>query len=293
MTTEDRLAGLADLDLWTTAEIAREMNHQDALVAKAVERQLPALTAAVDAAAERMARGGRLVYVGAGTAGRLGVLDASECPPTFGVGPGVVVGLIAGGRKAVTDAVEGAEDDEQAAVADLEDLGLTEADTVVGVSASGRTPYAVAAVRHAAELGALTVGVSCNADTALSKAAEHAVEVVVGPELISGSTRLKAGTAQKLVLNMFSTILMVRLGRTHGDLMVDMVAVNEKLRGRAVRIVAEAASISEGEAATALSATGGDVKAAIVVAVTGSSPETAAELLRTHGGILRSVWESR
>ena len=293
MSTEARLSGLADLDRWTTAEMVREMNHQDALVAKAVQSQLPALTAAIDAAAERMARGGRLVYVGAGTAGRLGVLDASECPPTFGVEPGLVVGLIAGGREAVTGAVEGAEDDEAAAVADLEHLGLAPADTVVGVSASGRTPYAVAAVRHAAALGALTVGVSCNRDTALSEAAEHAIEVVVGPEVVSGSTRLKAGTAQKLVLNMFSTVLMVRLGHTYGDLMVDMVAVNAKLRGRAVRIVAEAASIPEPEAAEALAATNGDVKAAIVVAVTGSSPETAAELLVTHGGILRAALENR
>jgi N-acetylmuramic acid 6-phosphate etherase len=290
LSTESRLPGLEGLDLWPTAAIADLMARQNTSVTEAVSARVPAIAAAVDAAAERMRAGGRLVYVGAGTAGRLGVLDASECPPTFGVPPELVVGLIAGGPAAVTGAVEGAEDDTDAAVADLDRLGITAGDTVVGISASGRTPYVVAAVRHAASLGALTIGVSCNAGAPLSEAAGHGVEVVVGPEVVSGSTRLKAGTAQKLVLNMISTILMVRLGRTYGDLMVGVVAVNDKLRVRAARIVAEATGADPEAAGRTLAACGGDVKAAILCLATGVSPDAAAQVLAGVGGNLRAAF---
>ncbi|WP_432076115.1 N-acetylmuramic acid 6-phosphate etherase, partial [Streptomyces wuyuanensis] len=232
LTTEAFRPELADIDRLPTAEIARIMNGEDRTVPDAVATRLPAIAAAIDATADRMARGGRLVYAGAGTAGRLGVLDASECPPTFSTGPDEVVGLIAGGPSAMVEAVEGAEDSKELAAADLDGLGLTALDTVVGISASGRTPYAIGAVEHARAAGALTIGLSCNADSALAAAAEHGIEVVVGPELLTGSTRLKAGTAQKLVLNMISTITMIRLGKTYGNLMVDVRASNEKLRAR-------------------------------------------------------------
>jgi N-acetylmuramic acid 6-phosphate etherase len=255
----------------------------------AVAGQVPRIAAAVDAIAERMARGGRLVYAGAGTAGRLGVLDASECPPTFDTAPGQVTGLIAGGPQALVTSAEGAEDDPDAARADLEEFGLTSDDCVVGVSASGRTPYAVAAVEYARAAGALTVGVACNPDSPLAAAAEHPVEVVVGPELIAGSTRLKAGTAQKLVLNMLSTITMVRLGKTYGNLMVDVRASNEKLRARAHRIVAQATGASDAEVADVLKATGGEVKPAVLALAAGVDAATAARLLEDAGGHLRQA----
>jgi N-acetylmuramic acid 6-phosphate etherase len=287
MTTEAVRAEHAEIDRLPTEEIARLMNAEDATVPAAVAGVLPQIAAAIEAIAERMSRGGRLVYAGAGTAGRMGVLDASECPPTFNTAPGEVVGLIAGGQPAMTTAVEGAEDDAGAAAADLDALGLTAADTVVGISASGRTPYAVAAVRHARGLGALTVGLSCNAGSALGTAAEHPLEVVVGPELVAGSTRLKSGTAQKLVLNMLSTITMIRLGKTYGNLMVDVRCSNEKLRARARRLVAMATGAPDGEVESALAATGGEVKHAILAILGGVDAGTAARLLAEHSGHLR------
>ncbi|WP_435612197.1 N-acetylmuramic acid 6-phosphate etherase [Streptomyces sp. bgisy159] len=287
--TEAFRADLADIDRLPTLDIARLMNGEDSAVPAAVATQLPAIAAAVDAIAERMARGGRLVYAGAGTAGRLGVLDASECPPTFDTAPGQVVGLIAGGPEAVVSSVEGAEDSRELAVSDLDALGLTPADTVVGVSASGRTPYAVGAVEHARAAGALTVGVVCNPGSALAAAAAYGIEVVVGPELITGSTRLKAGTAQKLVLNMLSTITMIRLGKTYGNLMVDVRASNEKLRARSRRIVALATGAGDAEAEAALHAAGGEVKNAILVVLAGVDGPAAARLLEESGGHLRAA----
>jgi N-acetylmuramic acid 6-phosphate etherase len=236
-----------------------------------------------------MARGGRLVYAGAGTAGRLGVLDASECPPTFNTDPSEVVGLIAGGPSAMVKAVEGAEDSKELAAQDLDALGLTADDVVVGISASGRTPYAIGAVEHARGRGALTIGLSCNADSALAAAAEHGIEVVVGPELLTGSTRLKAGTAQKLVLNMLSTITMIRLGKTYGNLMVDVRASNEKLRARSRRIVALATGASDEEIEQALAATDGEVKNAILTILGGVDGPTAARLLEESEGHLRAA----
>ncbi|TBO54835.1 N-acetylmuramic acid 6-phosphate etherase, partial [Streptomyces kasugaensis] len=264
LTTEAFRPELAEIDRRSTLEIARTMNDEDATVPAAVAEQLPQIAAAIDGAAARMADGGRLIYAGAGTAGRLGVLDASECPPTFNTDPGEVLGLIAGGPSAMVTAVEGAEDSKELAAADLTALGLTDRDTVVGISASGRTPYAIGAVEHARALGALTVGLSCNAGSALAAAADHGIEVVVGPELLTGSTRLKAGTAQKLVLNMVSTITMIRLGKTYGNLMVDVRASNEKLRARSRRIVALATGAPDHEIEAALAATDGEVKNAIL-----------------------------
>ncbi|KAB2977532.1 N-acetylmuramic acid 6-phosphate etherase [Streptomyces sp. SS1-1] len=292
MATEEYRPELADIDSMSTLDIARLMNGEDAIVTKAVEAQLPRIATAIDAIAERMARGGRLIYAGAGTAGRLGVLDASECPPTFNTDPSQVVGLIAGGPSAVVKAVEGAEDSEEFARQDLDQLVLSADDIVVGISASGRTPYAVEAVRYARTGGALTVGLSCNPDSALAAAAEHGIEVVVGPEVITGSTRLKAGTAQKLVLNMLSTITMVRIGKTYGNLMVDLRASNEKLRARSHRIVELATEASDNAIEQALAATDGEVKNAILSLLGSVDGPTAARLLEDAHGHLRKALEA-
>ncbi|MGP3754143.1 N-acetylmuramic acid 6-phosphate etherase [Streptomyces sp. LamerLS-316] len=289
LTTEAFRPELAEIDQLPTREIARIMNGEDATVPAAVAEKLPQIAAAIDATAERMARGGRLVYAGAGTAGRLGVLDASECPPTFNTDPSEVIGLIAGGPSAMVKAVEGAEDSKELAAADLDALGLTADDTVVGISASGRTPYAIGAVEHARTKGALTLGLSCNADSALAAAAEHGLEIVVGPELLTGSTRLKAGTAQKLVLNMISTITMIRLGKTYGNLMVDVRASNEKLRARSRRIVSLATGAGDEEIEAALAATDGEVKNAILTILGGVDGPTAATLLADSDGHLRAA----
>ncbi|MEV4680969.1 N-acetylmuramic acid 6-phosphate etherase [Streptomyces kurssanovii] len=289
LTTEAFRPELADIDRLPTLEIARIMNGEDETVPAAVAAQLPAIAAAIDGTAERMSRGGRLIYAGAGTAGRLGVLDASECPPTFNTDPSEVLGLIAGGPTAMVKAVEGAEDSKELAAADLDGLELTADDTVVGISASGRTPYAIGAVEHARALGALTIGLSCNADSALAAAAEHGIEVVTGPELLTGSTRLKAGTAQKLVLNMISTITMIRLGKTYGNLMVDVRASNDKLRARSRRIVALATGASDEEIESALEATDGEVKNAILVILGDVDAPTAATLLARTSGHLRAA----
>ncbi|MFF3451099.1 N-acetylmuramic acid 6-phosphate etherase [Streptomyces sp. NPDC002667] len=289
LTTEAFRPELSEIDRLPTLEIARLMNGEDTTVPAAVAAQLPLIAAAIDGIAERMARGGRLVYAGAGTAGRLGVLDASECPPTFNTDPSRVVGVIAGGPTAMVSSIEGAEDSRELAAADLDALALTPDDTVVGVSASGRTPYAVGAVEHARKQGALTIGLSCNAHSALASAADHGIEIVVGPELLTGSTRLKSGTAQKLVLNMLSTITMIRLGKTYGNLMVDVRASNEKLRARSRRIVALATGASDEEIEHALTATDGEVKNAVLTILGGVDGPTAARLLEESQGHLRAA----
>ncbi|WP_338672024.1 N-acetylmuramic acid 6-phosphate etherase [Streptomyces sp. SCSIO 30461] len=289
LTTEAYRPELAEIDRLPTYEIARIMNGDDRSVPGAVAAQLPAIVAAIDATAERMARGGRLVYAGAGTAGRIGVLDASECPPTFNTGPDEVIGLIAGGSDALTCAVEGAEDSVELAVRDLEGIGLGADDTVVGVSASGRTPYALGAVEHARAAGALTIGLSCNSGSALAAAADHGIEVVVGPELLTGSTRLKAGTAQKLVLNMLSTITMIRLGKTYGNLMVDVRASNDKLRARSRRIVSLATGAPVEEVEAALTAADGEVKPAILMLLADVDAPTATARLDKASGHLRAA----
>ncbi|MFJ9696957.1 N-acetylmuramic acid 6-phosphate etherase [Kitasatospora sp. NPDC101183] len=275
------------IDELPTLDLLRLMNAEDRTVPLAVAAELERIATVVDAVAARMATGGRLIYAGAGTAGRLGVLDASECPPTFGTDPALVVGLIAGGPSALTTAAEGAEDRADLAEADLAALHPTPADTVVAVSASGRTPYAVAAVRTARAAGALTVALTCTRGSALARAAELAVEVEVGPEVLAGSSRLKAGTAQKLVLNLLSTATMIRLGRTYGNLMVDLRATNAKLRDRAHRIVTEATGADDRTAHQALEATGGRAKDAVLMLLADVDAATAARLLAASEGRLR------
>lgn len=291
--TEAERPELMQIDLASTADLVALMNAEDTTVPEAVAAAAPAIVAAIDAIAERMQRGGRLIYAGAGTAGRVGVLDAVECPPTFNTDPGQVVALLAGGDSAVRGASEDAEDDLESAPAQLEQLGLGPDDVVLGVSASGRTPYVLAAVAYARSRGALTVGLACNPRSQLSDSVDHPIEVVVGPEFISGSTRLKAGTAQKLVLNMISTIAMVRLGKTFGNLMVDLQATNEKLRARAVRIIAYAAATDEEAASAALAAAGGDTRIAIVALRLGTGTDEARRRLDEHGGNIRRALEGR
>ena len=278
-----------DIDQLSTAELADRMNDADREVPVAVHRAVPAIAAAVDGIVARMAAGGRLVYVGAGTSGRLAVLDAAECPPTFDTAPGQVQAVIAGGPAALTSSVEDAEDDVEAGVAAVAARDVTGRDVVVGVAASGRTPFVLAAVAEARRRGALTVGLSCNEATPLSEAAEYPIEVLVGPEVLAGSTRLKAGTAQKLVLNMISTITMVRLGKTYGNLMVDMRASNDKLVARATRMVCDIAGVGAAVARTALDEAGRDVKTAVVMVVLHVDADTARTLLIRAEGKLAAA----
>lgn len=289
LTTEGRHPEAADLDLRTTAELVALMNAEDATVPAAVAHAAPAITRVVDEVVARMRAGGRLIYVGAGSAGRIGQMDAAEVAPTFGVAPGRVVGLLAGGENATTLALEDVEDDGDGGRADLAAIGLTGADAVVAVAASGRTPYTRSAAGYARERGAFTGAVVCNAGSPLAAAVDVAIEVVVGPELISGSTRLKAGTAQKLVLNMISTAAMVRLGKTYGDLMVDLRPTNEKLRRRARLIVARAAGCDEDSASAALDAAGGQVRAAIVHILTGRPIDEARRLAEAHESLRQAL----
>lgn len=287
LVSEARNPRSLDIDRLPTAEILRLMNEEDREVPAAVGRTVPAMARAVDMIVAAFRRGGRLVYVGAGTSGRLGVLDASECPPTFSVPEGLVVGLIAGGATALTHAVEGAEDDEAQGARDLDAIAVSARDVVVGIAASGRTPYVVGALARARAVGAGTVTLSCNPDTAIADLADVAITPVVGPEVIAGSTRLKSGTAQKLVLNMLSTAAMIRMGKVYQNLMVDLTASNGKLQVRARMIVMEAAGIGEEEARRHLDASGNDVKLAILVALTGWPPHAAREALDRAGGVLR------
>lgn len=279
------------LDRLSVAELVRLINERDGAIASAVSESLGTITAAIEAASDRMADGGRLIYVGAGTSGRLGVLDASEIPPTFGTSPDLVVGLIAGGRPALVASVESVEDDPAAGAGDLAALAPTARDTVVGIASSGRTPYVLGALRHANAIGALTIGLSCNTGTPLSAEADHGIEIAVGPEVVTGSTRLGAGTATKMVLNMISTICMVRLGKTYGSLMVDVRATNAKLRRRAVRIVMLATGVDEVTARETLDAAGWRAKLAIAMLATGSDAPQAEAALDRAGGVLRAVVE--
>jgi N-acetylmuramic acid 6-phosphate etherase len=285
--SEGRNPRSMDIDLVSTSELLGIINGEDRLVPEAVGKTLPDIARAVDAIVRAFGEDGRLVYIGAGTSGRLGVLDASECPPTFGVPADMVVGLIAGGRDALTNAKEGAEDRADEGAADLRGIGLTGRDVVVGIAVSGRTPYVLGALDYAKSLGATTVALTCNPDSAIAKMADISIAPVVGPEVLTGSTRLKSGTAQKLVLNMLSTASMVRIGKTYQNLMVDMVASNEKLAARAVSIVTEATGCSGDVARAALEATGRNAKLAILVVLTGKSPEEARRDLANAGGFLR------
>lgn len=279
-TTEEINQATREIDQVSTLEALRLINREDQQVALAVEKVLPAVALAVDGIAARLRRGGRLIYVGTGTSGRLGILDASECPPTFGVSPELVQGIIAGGYEACYRSVEASEDEREAGAAELRERALTADDVVVGIAASGRTPYTIGAVEYARQVGALTVCVTCNEGTELGRAVEIAIEPVVGPEVIAGSTRLKSGTAQKLVLNMLSTMAMVRLGYVSGNRMTNMQPRNSKLRQRAIGILGAECGVTAEEAAETLEAAGWDLRVAIVMRRTGATPEAAGEALR-------------
>lgn len=292
--TEARNPATEQIDTLSTLEMVRLINAEDARVAEAVAVELPQIAAAIDAIAERMRRGGRLIYIGAGTSGRLGVLDASECPPTFGTPPELVVALIAGGTRAITDAVEGAEDDAEAGAQGIAALGVGPQDSVVGIAASGRTPYVIGGMAEARWRGALVISLATNRPAPLEELAMIAIAPLVGPEVIAGSTRLKSGTAQKMVLNMLSTGVMIRLGKTFSNLMVDVQPTNAKLRARARRIVAQAGEsagrpISEEEAGAMLEACGGEVKTAIVALLAQVTPEEARARLAAAGGVVRGA----
>jgi N-acetylmuramic acid 6-phosphate etherase len=285
--TEDHVSGRSDLDLRSTLALVELINDEDAGVPAAVRNAARPLAAAIDAIAERLALGGRLIYVGAGSSGRLAAVDAAECGPTFGVPPEQVVVLVAGGVAALAVAQEAAEDDDLAGARDVDAAGVQERDAVVLLSASGRTPYVAGAARAAREAGALTVALVCADESELGRLADHEVAVVVGPEVIAGSTRMKAGTAQKLLLNTISTVTMVRLGKTYGNLMVDVVASNAKLRNRARSAVVIATGAAEAEVDAALESSAGDVKVAIVSLLSGLDAASAQARLAAAGGVVR------
>lgn len=282
--TEQSNPASAQIDTLPTEEILRIMNGEDRRVAESVGREITHIAIAVDVIVDRLSKGGRLFYIGAGTSGRLGVLDAAECPPTFNVAPELVQGIIAGGEAALARASEANEDDPELGAADLLARGFTHNDVLVGIATSGRTPYVLGAVKAAHELGAATVGISCTPDSELAQAVEIPITPTPGPEIIAGSTRLKAGTATKLVLNMLTTAAMIRLGYVFGNLMVNVQPRNSKLEDRARRIIAQAAGLDYDAAARLLRESGGDVKTAIVMARLGVPREEAARRLREAGG---------
>ncbi|MGA9996664.1 MAG: N-acetylmuramic acid 6-phosphate etherase [Pyrinomonadaceae bacterium] len=287
--TEQENPRTAEIGSAPVDEIARLMNEEDARVAEAVGRVLPDVVRAVEGILGKLRAGGRLFYIGTGTSGRLGVLDASECPPTFGVSPELVQAIIAGGYDACYRAVEASEDDALAGARDLDGRGVSGADAVVGIAASGRTPYTVGAVEHARTLGSFTVAVTCAPASAITRAAEVSIVPVVGPEVIAGSTRLKAGTAQKMVLNMLSTATMIRLGYVSGNRMSNLQTRNIKLRARAVRIIAAEAGLTETDASKSLEAAGGDLRIALVMSGTGCSREEAERALLASNGVVQQA----
>ena len=291
-TTETRNPATMGIDTVSTLEMVQIMNTQDATIAAAVAAAMPQIAGAIDGIAARMREGGRLIYMGSGTSGRLGILDASECPPTFNTPGDLVVGLIAGGPSAITQAREGAEDDRESGAHDVAELDVTHLDSVVGITSSGSTPYVLGGLSEARRRGALVIGLTCNHPAPIDDYGEITIAAVVGPEVITGSTRLKAGTAQKMVLNMLSTGVMIRLGKTYGNLMVDVRATNAKLRDRARRIVAQACNIPEDEAAQALAACDQEVKTAIVAIINEVAPETARRQLAAGKGMIRQALTS-
>ncbi|MBE2893848.1 N-acetylmuramic acid 6-phosphate etherase [Spirabiliibacterium falconis] len=289
LTTEGRLAKSREIDTLTSLEIVNMINDEDQTVAMAVKKTLPAVASAVDAIVDAFAQGGRLIYLGAGTSGRLGILDASECPPTFGTAPEQVQALIAGGKSAVFQAVENAEDDANAGQADLEAIHVSARDVVVGIAASGRTPYVLGGIQYAKEFGCVTVGVACNRTSPLLSMVEIAIAPIVGAEVISGSSRMKAGTAQKLVLNMLSTGAMILSGKVYGNLMVDVQPSNKKLLARQINIVMQATDCDETQAEQALNACGRHCKTAILMILTALDAQAASALLQAHNGFIRQA----
>jgi N-acetylmuramic acid 6-phosphate etherase len=285
--TEQRNFASHNLDHMSSLEIVRLMNREDRRIAPAIGRELPAISRAVDGIVDCICGGGRLLYIGAGTSGRLGVLDASECPPTFGVSSQLVRALIAGGPRAIRNPVEGAEDNRAQARRDLRKLGLTKNDALVGLAASGTTPYVVSAIAYAKQKGALTVGVTANRNSPLARAAKIAIAPDVGPEVLTGSTRIKAGTAQKMVLNMLSTASMVRLGHAYDNLMIDLTKTNKKLRDRAGRILIEASGKDLSAVEHALRQSEHNLRVALIMLKRGFSAELARKALHEAGGNLR------
>ncbi len=292
LATEKRNPASAEIDLLPAEQILAIMNEEDKKVAPAVEREIPRIAQGVDAIVEAFRRGGRLFYIGAGTSGRLGVLDASECPPTFDAPPEMVQGIIAGGEAALSRATEASEDRPEAGEQDLRARGFTGRDVLVGLTASGRTPYVLGAVRYARSLGAATIGVTCNPGAEISALVDCPIAPVVGPEIIAGSTRLKAGAAQKMVLNMLSTAAFIRLGYVYRNLMVNLQLKNEKLLDRGRRIVAQAAGCDPERAAQVLVETGNNVRAAIVMLKRGVTAQRARELLAAAGNRVGAALES-
>ncbi|MEI6407096.1 MAG: N-acetylmuramic acid 6-phosphate etherase [Actinomycetes bacterium] len=282
----------AMLDVMSVSELLQVMNESDAEVPKAIADVIPIIKTAIDGIVDRMLQGGRLVYLGAGTSGRLGVLDAAELGPTFSVAPTEVLAFIAGGEGALRHAVESAEDNSEAGVIELQEIDLTSQDCVVGIAASGRTPYVIGALKYANEVGSLTIGLTSNPSSDISKIAQIAIDVDTGPELLAGSTRLKSGTAQKLVLNMISTITMIRLGKTFGNLMVDLQITNEKLQKRAVRIIQNATAATPAEAETALKESGNRVKIAILMLLLHINADESAERLKNASNHIRAALET-
>lgn len=292
MTTETRNPHTMELDRMSELEIVTAMNQEDAKVPQAISRCLPQIAQAAAFAVEAFRSGGRMFYLGAGTSGRLGVLDAAECPPTFGVPREMVVGLIAGGDQAFTTAIEGAEDSLTLAEEDLKAHDLSGRDFVVGIAASGRTPYVLGGLEYAKSLGCHTAAIACNAGSAVGRAAELAIEVDCGPEVLTGSTRLKSGTAQKLILNMISTASMVRMGKVYQNLMVDVVQTNEKLCVRAENIVMQATGVNRTEARRVIDEAGGSAKTAITMILAGCTAQQATQRLEAAGGFVRAAIQS-
>lgn len=292
LATEQRNAASNNLDTLNSLGIVTVINDEDHLVATAVQRVLPSVAEAADAIVRAIQSGGRLIYIGAGTSGRLGVLDASENPPTFNTDPGLVVGLIAGGDHALRHPIEQVEDRPEEGRKALEAIELNAADIVTGIAASGRTPFVLGAIDYAKSLGCVTIGVCNSPGSELSERVDIAIAPAVGPEVITGSTRMKSGTAQKMVLNMLTTASMVKLGKTYGNLMVDVQSTNAKLRERAVHIVMEAAGIDSDEARQALLDADGEVKTAIVAVLLGEAPGSARNRLAVSGGVVRKALES-
>lgn len=287
--TETRNPKTLELDAMSTTDILHVMNEEDRLLAEAIAKELGPIEKAVETIAASFEKGGRLIYVGAGTSGRLGLLDAVECPPTFGTVPEQVVGLLAGGHKAFVKAVEGAEDSKELGRGDLEIIKLTDKDTVVGIAASGRTPYVVGALEYANSVGAPTVALACNKESEIGRVSKIVIEVVPGPEILTGSTRLKAGTVQKMVLNMLSTVSMIRVGKVYKNLMVDVQQTNEKLHVRAENIVMEITSCDRVEARNYLKESEGSVKVAIIMYLVGCKKEEALEKLEKAKGHIREA----
>ncbi|EGR0681851.1 N-acetylmuramic acid 6-phosphate etherase [Vibrio cholerae] len=291
LVSEGRNPDTMDIDLLSSQEIVERLNQQDKQVPLAVEAELPQIAQAVDKITAAFKQGGRLIYLGAGTSGRLGVLDASECPPTFGVSDQMVIGLIAGGKEAMFTAQEGAEDNATLGAHDLQQIDFSSKDVLVGIAASGRTPYVIGALEYANDLGATTIALSCNPDSPIAEIAQIAISPVVGPEALTGSTRLKSGTAQKLVLNMLTTASMIRLGKSYQNLMVDVRATNRKLIARAVRIVMQATDCQREEAEALLKESHNNAKLAILMHLTGMNYEQATAKLSQSDGFLRRAME--